>query len=117
VLIHPCLSNYYVAYHALADLYQKGKIRAIGISNFSSEHIIENFNIFDCSLTGEEMEELRTLDDKKSLWLAYNNPRTVEMAMQEQQKRTAGFPLSFFFYFKNFSCFERRTYAPSLSKD
>lgn len=83
VLIHQCLSNYYVAYHALEDLYQKGKIRAIGILNFSSERMIESFNIFDCSLTGEEMEELRTLDDKKSLWFAYNDPRTVETAMQE----------------------------------
>ena len=29
VLIHQCLSDYYGAYHALEDLYDKGKIRAM----------------------------------------------------------------------------------------
>lgn len=105
MLIHQCLSNYYVAYHALEDLYQKGKIRAIGILNFSSEHMIENFNIFDCSLTGEEMEELRTLDDKKSLWLAYNDPRTVETAMLEQQKKNGRVPPVVLFLFQKFQLF------------
>ena len=36
VLIHQCLSDYYGAYHALEDLYDEEKIRAIGISNFSA---------------------------------------------------------------------------------
>src|SRR5574344_1172849 len=35
VLIHQCLSDYYGAYHALEDMYEEGKIKAIGISNFS----------------------------------------------------------------------------------
>lgn len=29
VLIHQCLSDYYGAYHALEDLYDEGKIRAM----------------------------------------------------------------------------------------
>ena len=37
VLIHQCLSDYYGAYHALEDMYEEGKIKAIGISNFSAE--------------------------------------------------------------------------------
>ena len=41
VLIHQCLSDYYGAYHALEDLYDEGKIRAIGISNFSAERMAD----------------------------------------------------------------------------
>ena len=46
VLIHQCLSDYYGAYLALEDLYDAGKIRAIGISNFSAERMadIATFN-------------------------------------------------------------------------
>lgn len=46
VLIHQCLSDYYGVYHALEDLYAEGKIRAIGISNFSAERMadIATFN-------------------------------------------------------------------------
>lgn len=46
VLIHQCLSDYYGAYRALEDLYDAGKIRAIGISNFSAERMadIATFN-------------------------------------------------------------------------
>lgn len=41
LLIHQCLSDYYGAYHALEDLYAEGKIRAIGISNFSAERMAD----------------------------------------------------------------------------
>ena len=41
VLIHQCLSDYYGAYHALEDLYEQGKIRSIGISNFSAERMAD----------------------------------------------------------------------------
>ena len=41
VLIHQCLSDYYGAYRALEDLYDAGKIRAIGISNFSAERMAD----------------------------------------------------------------------------
>lgn len=46
VLIHQCLSDYYGAYRALEDLYDEGKIKAIGISNFSAERMadIATFN-------------------------------------------------------------------------
>lgn len=46
VLIHQCLSDYYGAYRALEDLYAEGKIRAIGVSNFSAERMadIATFN-------------------------------------------------------------------------
>lgn len=41
VLIHQCLSDYYGAYRALAELYADGKIRAIGVSNFSAERMAD----------------------------------------------------------------------------
>ena len=41
VLIHQALGNYYAAYHALKDLYKEGKLRAIGISNFSAERMAD----------------------------------------------------------------------------
>lgn len=175
VLIHQCLSDYYSAYHAMEDLYKEGKIKAIGISNFSSErmhdiyafsevkpavnqvetHLFfqqeelngwmkklniqheawgplaqhrigdvinnpivkeiaenhkktpaqialrynvqrgivvipkareiermkQNIEIFDFELTTEENEKLKTLDENKSLWLEYDDPNIVEMAM------------------------------------
>ena len=45
VLIHQCLSDYYGAYRALEDLYDEGKIRAIGISNFSAERMKPCINL------------------------------------------------------------------------
>lgn len=177
VLIHQALGDYYSAYRALTDLYKEGKLRAIGISNFSAERMAdltafnevapavnqvethpffqqeklhewmlklnvqheawgpltehrvgellnnpmlraiaekygktpaqvvlrfnvqrgivaipksskkermkENIDIFDFSLTEEEMKKIRTLDEDKSLWLAYDDPNIVEMAMAD----------------------------------
>ena len=175
VLIHQALGDYYSAYRAMIDLYKEGKIKAIGISNFSSERMAdltqfnevvpavnqvethpffqqhelnswmkklniqheawgplaqhrikeiinneifkkcakkygktetqialrwlmqrdivaipktankermkENFDIFDFSLDKAEMEQIRSLDENKSMWLEYNDPNIVEMAM------------------------------------
>lgn len=46
VLVHQCLSDYYGAWRALEDLYDEGKVRAIGVSNFSAERMadIATFN-------------------------------------------------------------------------
>lgn len=177
VLIHQALGNYYAAYHALEDLYKEGKLRAIGISNFSAERMAditeftevkpavnqvethpyfqqeflhswmqrlgiqheawgplgecrliqllrtpllieiakrhnktvaqvmlrwnvqrgivvipktshvermkENIDIFDFELSDEEMTAIATLDEDRSLWLDYDDPYIVEMAMME----------------------------------
>lgn len=178
VLIHQCLSDYYDAYHALEDLYDEGKIRAIGISNFSAERMADiatfnrivpavnqvethlfwqqynlhewmvkyniqheawgplaqhrlkevlenpivkqianvhgktpvqvalrqhiqrgivvipksvhkermkqNLDIFDFELTTDEMEQLKTLDENKSMWAEYDDPMIVQYAMAEE---------------------------------
>lgn len=176
VLIHQCLSDYYGAYRALEDLYSQGKIRAIGISNFSAERMAdistfnkivpavnqvethlfwqqhylhewmkkyniqheawgplaqhrikeilsnptlkkiaekysktpsqialkfnvqrdivvipktvnkdrmkENLDIFDFELTADEIKQIHTLDENKSLWCAYDDPMIVQYAME-----------------------------------
>lgn len=178
VLIHQCLSDYYGAYRALEDLYEEGKIRAIGISNFSAERMADiatfnrivpavnqvethmffqqydlngwmekyhiqheawgplaqhrlrdimenatvkeiakkhgktpaqialrhhiqrgivvipktthkermkqNLDIFDFELSNEEMNQLRKLDENKSMWAEYDDPMIVQYAMSEE---------------------------------
>ena len=41
VLLHQPFSDAYGAYHALEDLYEEGKIRAIGISNFYVDRMVD----------------------------------------------------------------------------
>lgn len=41
VLLHQPFSDYYGAYRALEDLYEEGKIRAIGVSNFYPDRITD----------------------------------------------------------------------------
>ena len=178
VLIHQCLSDYYGAYRALEELYDEGKIRAIGISNFSAERMADiatfnrivpavnqvethlfwqqynlhewmvkynvqheawgplaqhrlneilespivkqiadahgktpvqvalrqhvqrgivvipksvhkermkqNLDIFDFELTADEMKQLKTLDENKSMWAEYDDPMIVQYAMAEE---------------------------------
>ena len=178
VLIHQCLSDYYGAYRALEDLYDEGKIRAIGISNFSAERMAdiatfnrilpavnqvethlfwqqyelhewmekyniqheawgplaqhrlkevlespivkriaathgktpaqvtlrqqvqrgivvipksthkermkENLDIFDFELTADDMEQLKTLDEDRSMWAEYDDPMIVQYAMETE---------------------------------
>lgn len=41
VLLHQAYNDYYGAYRALEDLYQAGKIRAIGVSNFYADRYVD----------------------------------------------------------------------------
>lgn len=41
VLLHQPFSDYYEAYRALEDLYNEGKLRAIGVSNFYSDRLVD----------------------------------------------------------------------------
>lgn len=175
VLIHQPLGDYYSAYRDLEALYREGRLRAIGISNFSAdrmadlsafadvipavnqvethlffqqewlhgwmhrlgvqheawgplaehrvkeilanpaiveigrrhgktaaqvvlrfdiqrgivaipkstrkERMAENIDIFNFTLSEDEMSQIRAFDEDKSLWLAYDDPNIVQMAM------------------------------------
>ena len=41
VLLHQPFADAYGAYRALEDLYEEGKIRAIGISNFYEDRMVD----------------------------------------------------------------------------
>ncbi|WP_142971128.1 aldo/keto reductase [Enterococcus faecium] len=41
VLIHQALNDYYGTYRAMEELYQQGKIRAIGVSNFYGDRLVD----------------------------------------------------------------------------
>ena len=40
-LIHQLFADYYGAWRAMEELYRKGLLRAIGVSDFTSDHIID----------------------------------------------------------------------------
>ena len=42
------------------------------------EHIKENFDVFDFELSDEDMEEIKTLDNKESLFFSFTDPSMVE---------------------------------------
>lgn len=41
VLLHQPFADYYGAYHALEELYEEGKIKAIGVSNFYPDRLAD----------------------------------------------------------------------------
>lgn len=41
VLLHQPFADYYGAYRALEDLYKEGKLRAIGVSNFAPDRLVD----------------------------------------------------------------------------
>lgn len=44
VLLHQAMSDYYGAWRALEDLYDQGKIKAIGVSNFYPDRLIDIYS-------------------------------------------------------------------------
>lgn len=43
------------------------------------ERVIQNMDIFDFTLNEQDMEEIRKLDEKESLFFSHYDPATVEM--------------------------------------
>ena len=43
----------------------------------------QNVDIFDFKLFDEDMEQLKKLDENKSMWAEYDDPMIVQYAMEE----------------------------------
>ena len=152
VLLHQPFSDAYGAYRALEELYDEGKIRAIGISNFYVDRMVdfasfnrikpminqvelhihnqqkelkewtekyhkttaqvmlrwhiqrgiviipksthmermeENFNVFDFTLSDEDMQQIAELDTAQSAFFSHQDPKMVEwfVNMVEERKK------------------------------
>ena len=81
VLIHQCLSDYYGAYHALEDMYEEGKIKAIGISNFNESeylefikncNIIPSINQVECHILYNKKELQHTMKKYGTILMGYS---------------------------------------------
>ena len=48
------------------------------------ERMKQNMDIFDFKLTDNEMEQLKMLDENKSMWAEYDDPMIVQYAMAEE---------------------------------
>lgn len=66
-----------VAQVALRFLIQEGVV--VIPKSVKKERMEQNFNIFDFTLTGEELDKIRALDLGHSLFFSHYDPATVEM--------------------------------------
>ena len=62
-------------------LIQRNILPLVKTSN--PQRMKENLDIFDFELTNDEMEQLKTLDENKSMWAEYDDPMIVQYAMAE----------------------------------
>lgn len=103
LLIHQPFGDYYGTYRAMEEFYKAGKIRAIGISNFGPDRYLDlqhfaeikpavnqiethvfqqqNFDLFDFTLSAEDMATIEALDGGESLFFSHYDPKTVEWFM------------------------------------
>lgn len=80
VLLHWPFGNYYAAYRELEKLYEEGKIRAIGISNFDPDRMIDlisfnkvtpAINQIETNLFCQRIEEHKWMEKYKVQHMAY----------------------------------------------
>lgn len=102
-LIHMPLGDYYGAWRAMEDLYEAGKIRAIGVCNFDAARLMdlcynakikpmvnqierhphyqrmeENLTIWDFELDHEDMEKIAQLDKNVPSMLDCSKPSEID---------------------------------------
>ncbi len=80
LLLHWPFSNYYAAWHILEKLYAKGKIRAIGVSNFEPDQLLDLIaynqvipavNQIETNLYCQRSTERSWMDKKQVSHMAY----------------------------------------------
>lgn len=69
--------NKSVAQVVLRWLVQRGVV--VIPKSVKKERIVENFNIFDFELSTDDIEQISTLDTRKSLFLSYRDPEVAKM--------------------------------------
>lgn len=69
--------NKSVAQVVLRWLVQRGVV--VIPKSVKKERIVENFNIFDFELSADNIEQISTLDTRKSLFLSYRDPEVAKM--------------------------------------
>ncbi|WP_336770852.1 aldo/keto reductase [Paenibacillus sp. MMO-58] len=69
--------NKSVAQVVLRWLVQRGVV--VIPKSVKKERIVENFNIFDFELSMDDIEQISTLDTRKSLFLSYRDPEVAKM--------------------------------------
>ncbi len=74
MLLHQPFSDYYGAYRALEDLYEEGKIRAIGVSNFYPDRLVDlvSFSKIPPMVNQIETHVLNQRQDDKKWMDKYN---------------------------------------------
>ena len=97
MLLHQPFSDYYGAWRALEDLYEEGKLRAIGISNFYPDRMVDiasfaricpmvnqvETHSYDQQVLAKEYMDkygvqIAALDKKESSFFSHNDPAMVE---------------------------------------
>lgn len=77
VLLHQPFNDYYGAYKALVDLYKEGKIRAIGVSNFYPDRLVD-LSIFSEVKPAVNQVEVNVFHQQKEA-KTYNDKYGVQM--------------------------------------
>ncbi len=71
-LLHQPMSDYYGAYRALEELYEEGKIKAIGVCNFYPERLVDlcinakiipAVNQIECHPFFQRIEDMKTMEE------------------------------------------------------
>lgn len=77
VLLHQPFNDYYGAYQALVDLYKEGKIKAIGVSNFYPDRLVD-MAIFSEVTPAINQEEVNVFHQQKEAQV-YNEKYGVQL--------------------------------------
>ena len=81
-LLHQPYADYYGAWRALEELYKEGKIRAIGVSNFYPDRLVDicSFSRIKPMVNQVEVHPFHQQDDAKNGYVLDGFPRTIPQA-------------------------------------